>query len=99
MKYWRKPLDAERKKAPHGNVHVIFERCKGCGFCIAYCPRQVLEVSTEYNRKGYHPPVVAHPEKCVNCRLCEALCPEFAIWNTLDEEKAKAEPGTKNQEP
>jgi len=85
MKYWRKPLDAERKKSPHGNVHVIFERCKGCGFCIAYCPRHVLEVSDEFNRKGYHPPVVAHPEQCVNCRLCEALCPEFAIWNTLDE--------------
>jgi 2-oxoglutarate ferredoxin oxidoreductase subunit delta len=50
----------------------------------------VLEVSNEYNRKGYHPPVVAHPENCVNCRLCEALCPEFAIWNTLDEQEVEA---------
>ena len=89
MKYWRKPLDADERKAPHGNVHVILERCKGCGFCIAYCPRQVLEISDEFNRKGYHPPVVAHPEQCVNCRLCEALCPEFAIWNTLDEQEVE----------
>ncbi len=92
MKYWRKPLDTDTKKAPHGNVHVIFERCKGCGFCIAYCPRQVLEVSEEFNRKGYHPPVVTHPENCVNCRLCEALCPEFAIWNTCDKAECEVKP-------
>lgn len=90
MKYWRRPLDADAKKPPRGEVHVIVERCKGCGFCIAWCPRQVLETSSDFNRKGYHPPVVAHPERCVNCRLCEALCPEFAIWNTLQEDEEVA---------
>ncbi|MBM3315159.1 4Fe-4S dicluster domain-containing protein [candidate division WOR-3 bacterium] len=93
MKYWRKPLDADRRKAPRGAVHVIEERCKGCGFCITYCPRQVLEASTDFNRKGYHPPIVMRPERCVNCRLCEALCPEFAIWNTLEEETAREQSG------
>ena len=28
MKYWRKPLDADRVKVPHGEVHIIKERCK-----------------------------------------------------------------------
>lgn len=95
MKYWRKPLDADENKPPHGEVHVIVERCKGCGFCVAWCPRQVLETSSDFNRKGYHPPVVAHPERCVNCRLCEALCPEFAIWNTLQKEHEEAKAGNK----
>ena len=92
MKYWRKPLDADTKRAPHGCVHVILERCKGCGFCITYCPRHVLEASTEFNRRGYHPPIEVHPELCVDCKLCEAICPEFAIWNTPVEETSSAEP-------
>jgi len=82
MKYWRKPLDAEYCKSPHGDVHIIHDRCKGCGFCITYCPRKVLEFSKDFNRKGYHPPTVVKPEACVNCGLCETICPEFAIWST-----------------
>ncbi|OYD13961.1 4Fe-4S ferredoxin [candidate division WOR-3 bacterium JGI_Cruoil_03_51_56] len=89
MKYWRKPLDTDRVKPPHGEVHIVIDRCKGCGFCITYCPRQVLEVSTHFNRKGYHPPTVVHPEACVNCGLCETICPDFAIWSTPVEEPEK----------
>ena len=80
MKYWRKPLDADTVKVPHGRIHVIRELCKGCGFCVEYCPRDVLELSDTYNRKGYHPPVASKPDACVSCGLCELICPEFAIY-------------------
>jgi len=80
MKYWLKPLDAERKKPPHGNVHVIFERCKGCGFCIEFCTKEVLATAKGFNQKGYHPPEVVKPEACTLCNTCEMICPDFAIF-------------------
>ncbi|KPJ53589.1 4Fe-4S ferredoxin [candidate division TA06 bacterium DG_24] len=87
MKFWRTPLDSDRVKVPHGRIHIIVERCKGCAYCVEFCPRDVLEMSTEYNQKGYHPPYVKVEDDCVNCRLCELLCPEFAIFCTLKEEE------------
>jgi 2-oxoglutarate ferredoxin oxidoreductase subunit delta len=86
MKYWRTPYNINEVKIPQGEAHLIEDRCKGCGFCVEYCPRDVLEVSEEFNTKGYHPPRVKNPENCVNCGLCQILCPEFAIWSTLKEE-------------
>jgi len=90
MKYWRKPLDADRIKIPHGELHIIWERCKGCGFCVEYCPKDVLELSTDFNSKGYHPPIVRNGTICVHCQLCEMLCPEFAIYCVLEKEEDKA---------
>lgn len=80
MKTWRTPLDLDRIKVPRGKIHVITERCKGCGMCVEYCPREVLEMSEEFNVKGYHPPRVQNEDACVACGLCEMLCPEFAIF-------------------
>jgi len=70
-----------RRKRKMGQVIVIEDRCKGCGFCIANCPRQVLSLSSVFNKKGYHPPEVADTTRCVNCHFCEILCPEFAIYS------------------
>jgi 2-oxoglutarate ferredoxin oxidoreductase subunit delta len=75
--------NAKRKKAPRkprGEVFITREICKGCGFCVEFCPTHALELDKAFNRKGYHPPVVAKPEACSGCGLCGLYCPDFAIF-------------------
>jgi len=81
MEFWRVPLDANLIQVTQGIVHILEDRCKGCGYCIEFCPRQVLEFSKKYNAKGYHAPVVTQAKDCVNCHYCEIICPEFAIFS------------------
>ncbi|HFD39418.1 MAG TPA: 4Fe-4S dicluster domain-containing protein [Anaerolineae bacterium] len=80
MAYWRQPLDRDRLRVPRGIVHIIEERCKGCGFCVEFCPQHVLAMSKRTNSKGYHPPELLDQAQCVNCGLCALLCPDFAIY-------------------
>jgi 2-oxoglutarate ferredoxin oxidoreductase subunit delta len=84
--YWRRPFDSDKIKSPKGSVVIIKDRCKGCGFCAEFCPRGVLLMSKEFNKKGYHPPEVVAQDRCVNCDLCERICPEFAIYCLNQEE-------------
>ena len=78
----RQPLDRATVKVPVGQVYVIPERCKGCLFCIEFCPEDVLQESEAMNAKGYHFPVVAEGKEnaCVSCAFCRLVCPEFAIY-------------------
>lgn len=82
MAFWRIPLDAEKIDVTQGIVNILEDRCKGCGYCIVYCPKQVLAFSKKFNKKGYHPPEAVKPDDCVNCHYCENICPEFAIYST-----------------
>lgn len=86
MKRLRKPSDGARVKVKKGKVHIIRERCKGCGFCVEYCPQRTLRMSDEFNAKGYHTVEVCPEADCPACGLCEAICPDFAIFVTMDEE-------------
>ena len=86
MKFWRVPLDSDEIKIVRGVVHIIEDRCKGCGYCIEYCPQDVIEFSKKFNAKGYHPPMVKS-DTCLNCHYCENLCPEFAIFSVAVEEE------------
>jgi len=61
---------AEQKK---GYFHVIREKyCKGCGICVAFCPKQLLVLK---NGKVFP----ERPQICIGCRMCEFRCPDFAI--------------------
>ena len=81
MRYWRTPLDAEPITRSRGEVFILADRCKGCGFCVEYCPLGVLEMADGFNRKGYHVPRRVHGVECVDCSLCEMICPDFAIFS------------------
>lgn len=54
-------------------------RCKGCGLCVEFCPRHLLELSEELNAAGYHPAIMHDGAKCTSCALCAEMCPESAI--------------------
>ncbi len=74
------------------NYKIDIERCKGCGLCVAVCPKNVLEVSEQVNTKGYFPAYQARPEDCVVCAICCTMCPDVAITITeTDAETASAE--------
>lgn len=47
--------------------------CKGCGICVHFCPKKVLELDSMEKA------VAARPEDCICCRLCELRCPDLAI--------------------
>ena len=47
---WRTPLDADKVKIPVGTVNIIVDRCKGCAFCVEYCPLDVLLMSESFYR-------------------------------------------------
>jgi 2-oxoglutarate ferredoxin oxidoreductase subunit delta len=79
----RQPLDKATVRIPRGQIYIIPDRCKGCGFCIDFCPRDVLVETSDMNAKGYHYPIVAEgkEEECIACQFCSIVCPEFAIYS------------------
>lgn len=56
------------------------DRCKGCGLCVAACPKKILELSKDtINAKGYHPAAVKDMEACIGCAFCATMCPDVVI--------------------
>jgi 2-oxoglutarate ferredoxin oxidoreductase subunit delta len=59
--------------------------CKGCGICIAACPKKVIESTGRLDAKGHILPGGGDMSRCTGCRLCELVCPDFAVAIVEDE--------------
>jgi len=87
------PLDSKKVQPVKAEIHLLKDECKGCGYCIRFCPKKVLEESKEINARGVHPPKVVDENQCIVCSFCTAVCPDFAIFVTAKpvEESVKHE--------
>jgi 2-oxoglutarate ferredoxin oxidoreductase subunit delta len=66
-------VEKKSKKEKKPGIEVNRDFCKGCGICVAFCPKEVLELD------DHEKAVVKQPEKCNACMLCELRCPDIAI--------------------
>jgi 2-oxoglutarate ferredoxin oxidoreductase subunit delta len=87
--------EERKRRKRRGKVFVKPERCKGCGYCVEFCPSHVLALSETFNQKGYHPPEVVDADACTGCGLCGMYCPDFAIFG-VRAKKAKKDSPTEN---
>ncbi len=76
-----------------GRVHITEDRCKGCSYCVVFCPTEALAMGGRLNHKGYHLPEMVHPEKCNGCDTCGLYCPDFAIFGERLNREKKGEKG------
>jgi 2-oxoglutarate ferredoxin oxidoreductase subunit delta len=63
------------------HITIDADRCKGCYFCIKFCPKQLIVVSDKHNRVGYFPAQFSEDgeDKCTACKTCALMCPDTAI--------------------
>jgi len=54
-------------------VTIDKEWCKGCGICVAFCPKSVLAIE---NGKVE----IKNIDACIQCGQCELRCPDYAIY-------------------
>jgi 2-oxoglutarate ferredoxin oxidoreductase subunit delta len=57
------------------------DRCKGCYFCVEFCPKNIIRASRHHNKLGYFPAELKKEagDQCTGCKTCAAMCPDTAI--------------------
>ncbi len=63
---------AAKKKSINADIVINRTWCKGCGICIAFCPKEALFMDNSGKAEKV-------TEKCTACGVCETFCPDFAI--------------------
>jgi len=55
------------------------ERCKGCLLCISFCPKGLISVDKNLNRRGVKPVKFHESPECLGCTMCAIICPDSCI--------------------
>jgi len=71
-----------------GKIKINFEKCKGCGLCIAVCPKNSIVISKKSNKAGYFPAEAINLD-CTGCSACALICPDAAIVVFRDEKEQR----------
>ena len=62
-----------------GTITIDVQRCKGCGYCVEFCPKDCIVMGETTNSMGYFYAVCTEPDACTGCSICREMCPDFAI--------------------
>jgi len=80
-----------------GKIQIDIERCKGCGLCVAVCPKKAIAISKRSNKKGFFPIEVVNGD-CIGCAACAIVCPDVAIVVFRDDNIEAAKPKNRTKE-
>lgn len=61
-------------------IIILKNRCRGCGYCVWFCPNECLVIGKERNELRERIISVNPNSKCSGCKMCEEICPAFAIF-------------------
>jgi 2-oxoglutarate ferredoxin oxidoreductase subunit delta len=68
-----KKASKKEKRKKVDAIEINRDWCKGCGICVAFCPKEVLVLDD--HEKAF----VRYLENCNACGLCELRCPDMAV--------------------
>lgn len=60
-------------------IKIDKERCKGCEFCVHFCPKKAIRMADGLNSKGHRFSCVDESVECSGCAVCAKFCPDVAI--------------------
>lgn len=66
-----------KEKSQDLEMAINYDWCKGCGICIAYCPKDCFDISS------INQPIMSRLDECTKCMQCVYRCPDYCI--TIDE--------------
>jgi 2-oxoglutarate ferredoxin oxidoreductase subunit delta len=62
-----------------GKITIDESRCKGCEYCIIYCPKKCITLSENINVRGVRYAEFTNPDACIACNICARVCPDVCI--------------------
>jgi len=66
--------------ANRGEIEINERLCKGCGYCVKFCPQGCIETpGDKFTSQGQLLPSFVEKDKCTACGICGWMCPDGAI--------------------